>query len=153
MAAGRAKSFALKRKRITEMTAKVGSISVTPAVWLSPYADIGDCQYVDGDLDEIEIRALHSRVVYAGSLCCHHQVPFQDLTVDVIAAVERDARKNGRKRRTLLPKPSAKKVVVRKKVVPVTRVGPPLTAVVAEMFPKSREGRPLLEVVSSLFDS
>lgn len=182
MAAGRARSLHNKKKRDFSLATNPSSITPSPAVWLSPHIPIGDCQYVNGELDEVMLRALRDRVVYADHLCCHHEPPFQDVTIEVIAATERCARKNGFPRRhglgvVKLPPvaaPKPKLVVIkgsmseeewraarvaereRKLVAEVAtraRKGAPLLEVVAEMFPVSREGRPLLEVVSALFDS
>lgn len=73
------------------------SIDITPAAWASARTEIGDCEFVDDGLDPILLRALHDRVVYAGSVTCHHSVPFQDLAIAAIAAAVRsDPSRNGR---------------------------------------------------------
>jgi hypothetical protein len=68
------------------------AIDFTPAVWMSPLAHVGDCQYVEYGLDEVLVRALHNRVVYADRLG-HHEPCFQEITVDVLAAVDKACRK------------------------------------------------------------
>lgn len=68
-------------------------IDTTPAVWKSAYAHVGDCEYLDDSLDEVFMRSLQSRVVYAHSVCGCHEPPFQDVTLAVIAATEVHGRK------------------------------------------------------------
>lgn len=120
---------------------RLGNIDVSPAVWRSVSADIGDCEFVDEELDDVLLRALHERVVYASSACCHHAAPLQDITIGVIAAVDRTARKGGVPLRKL-PRRSK----------PLEREGEGLLSVVAAMFPESREGKYLTEVVHDMFE-
>jgi hypothetical protein len=134
-----------------------GVIDISPAAFRSVYDDVADCEYVDDGLDDCLLRALDGGVVYAGTPYMHRETAFQDITIDVLAAVERDARKNGRRRRMRLPgtplkEVKTKKLVARPSPTPLIRAGTPLTAVVAEMF-SARAGKPLLEVVSEMFDS
>jgi len=129
-------------------------VDISPAAFRSIRDHIGDCEYMSDGVDEEIIHALERGVVYASSACGHHEPPFQELTIEVIAAVERAARKNGyRKRRlpgTPLKEVKTKKLIPRR--TPLIRAGKPLTAVVEEMFPAGA-GRPLLAVVSEMFDS
>lgn len=147
------------------MAAAHASISVTPAVWKSAHTEVGDCQYVDDGLDPVLLRALHDRVVYASSACCHHESALQEITIDVLSAVERGARRQGKGPRPLvLPKPrpfiipKPKIVVLRGNLdewraikAAATRIGMPLLDVVAEMFPMRKEGKSLIEVVDEMF--
>jgi len=130
------------------------AIDISPAAFRSALADIGDYAYVENGCDDDLMHALERGVVYASSACGHHEPPFQELTIAVLAAVERDARKNGyRKRR--LPGTPLKEVKTKKLIprpTPLIRAGKPLTAVVEEMF-SAGAGRPLLAVVSEMFDS
>ena len=83
---------------------------ISPAAWKSAHADIGDCEYVDDGLDEVFLRALRERVVYAQTLASHKEPPFQDVTIRTIAEVERYARKKEQSgpdpRKPSLPLPS-----------------------------------------------
>lgn len=145
-----------------------GGIETTPAAWRPATQYIGDCEFVNDNLDEVMIRALHERVVYAGSACCHHETPFQDITIKTLAEIERTAQKYKipRKRTPeprvfIVPRPKlivikewpAVKAALKRRAIFKERAGASLTAVVAEMFPEIREGKYLTEVVSDLFDS
>lgn len=68
-------------------------LDTTPAVWSKATHHIGEYEYVDNGLDEIMLRALRERVVYAQSVCCHREAPLQELTIETIAAVEKHHRK------------------------------------------------------------
>ena len=144
------------------------SIDTTPAAWRPATQYIRDYEYVDGNLDDDYMRALPERVVYAGSACCHHESPFQDITIKTLAATELAARKYKIPRRPtpkprvfIVPRPRivvikewpAVKAALERRAKFTERVGTSLTAVVAEMFPEIREGKYLTEVVSELFDS
>lgn len=204
------------------------TVEASPAAWVPVSTDIGDCLYVTDPLDDALIRAVHDRVVYASRPWTHSCPPFQDVTIDVIAAVERSCMKREKNdvdlRKRSLPRPSVKhfsKSVIterqitvirliaaglsetqigyqlgisprtvkmhcdvlreklevatrreiplayrmrtgkdpfahlekRETVVPLERIGPPLTAVVDEMFTTSVVGKSLLDVVSEMFDS
>lgn len=136
-------------------------VDASPAIWLQVTADIGDYQYVEDGLDECLLRAVHDRVVYASRAGCHHEPAFQDITIGLVAAAERTARKYKIKRSTIPAAPAerhrclptAQEVVraLERKSTPTAREGTPLVEVVEQLF--AREGKPLLEVVSELFDS
>lgn len=119
---------------------EAASIDTSKAAWLPAGHYVSEYQYVEDGLDEVLLRALRERVVYASS-GCHREPPFQDITTDVLAATERYARKNGIPPRKM-PRPTKTKVVVRKialvpapvPVAHVTRVGKGLLEVVSEMF-------------------
>lgn len=73
------------------------SIDVTPAAWAAVTQHIGDCQFIEDGLDPILMRALHERVIYAGSVTCHREAPFEDIAIAAIAAAVRsDPSSNGR---------------------------------------------------------
>ena len=100
--AGGIRANARKRKRMAELAAGTRGLSfeparavmdASPAAWLSSRVEVGDSQYVDDGLDEVLLRALHERVVYGGSCCCHHEPVFQDVTLAVIAGAEVEFRK------------------------------------------------------------
>jgi len=134
-------------------TQNVG-VDISPAAFRSALVHVDDCAYVENGCDDDLIHALERGVVYASSVCGHHESPFQELTIEVLAAVERNARKNGARKRRLpgtpLKEVKTKKLIPRR--TPLIRAGKPLTAVVEEMFPAGA-GRPLLAVVSEMFDS
>lgn len=169
--AGRIRAGLLRKKRAAEVSSgrnlggglnqdgdpRRAHISVSPAVWFPVNHHIGDCQYVDDGLDEVMLRALDERVVYGGSVCCHYDPPFQDITIALIAGADRQARKNGIPIRTeRLPKPvppAAPRRVIKRPPPAAHKEGLPLLSVVAEMFPEAAEGRPLSEVISELHHS
>jgi hypothetical protein len=171
-----------KRKLEVAMAAKASIIDITPGAWKSALEHVGDSQYVDCELDEVCLRALHDRVLYADRLG-YHEPPFQDLTIDLLAAVEKQYRKNGKRvpsgvPRSLRPErpifPTVKKVgPFPRKITPALEaradayekefraVGKARAAVKREGKPLTavvaemfpRVGKPLTEVVSDLFDS
>ena len=68
-------------------------IDTSPAAWRDAQYYVGDSEYVDDGLDECLLRALQKGLVYAHSVSCHHEPPFQDVTINVIAAAERQGMK------------------------------------------------------------
>lgn len=64
-------------------------LDVSPAVWRSAHADIGEHEYVDYGLDEIELRALNNRVLYAQRVCCHRDFPFREVSERILSAAVR----------------------------------------------------------------
>lgn len=124
------------------------AINFSPAVWRPITDHVGDCEYVDGDLDEVLMRALHERVVYAQSLDCHHEPLFKDITYSLLTGVEKEFRKNGRRRK--MPKPPLP-TVTKKVPVPVAMLADPRKVVTISKKTGYREGRPLLAVVEELF--
>ena len=102
------------------MAGGVGIVDISPAAWLSAEYYVGDCEYIDGDLDEGCLRAAHDRVLYADRLG-YHEPPFQDLTIDLLAAVEKTYRKNAKRPHTGLPKPLRPE---RPPIATIKKVGP-----------------------------
>lgn len=167
-------------------TDKPGSgIAISPAAWVSSRRFVDDFAYVPNGCDEHLLHDLDTRVVYADRLG-YHEPPLQDLTIDLLAAIEKQYRKNGKRAARGIPRalrPERPPITTIKKVgpfpqkitpalearadayekefravgkaraaaLPLKREGPPLTAVVSEMF-SERRGKPLSEVVSDLFD-
>lgn len=73
------------------------TLDVSPAAWMPANKHVGDCEYMDDGLDDLLVRAVHDRVVYAGSVTCHHSTPFEDIAIATIAAAVRaDPRRNGK---------------------------------------------------------
>lgn len=144
-----------RKDQLHELASKKSLFNHTPALYASVYKDIPDYAYVNGyDLDECYLRALREGVVYVCTSDGHQEHALEELTITVLAAVERDARKHKRHLKVMPPPiPVAERKKVRKKVVPASRTGTPLLSVVGEMFSEETAGKPLIEVVSSLFDS
>ncbi len=107
-------------------------LDVSPAVWLATKTHVGECEYVDEELDDVLLRALRERVVYAQSACTHHEPCFQDVTLATLAAVDKQFRKNGKRMSRGLLKNLPSKP--RKKKTTGYREGRPLTEVVAELM-------------------
>lgn len=80
-------------------------VDTSPAVWWGLYAPVGDYEFVEGGLDEIEMRALKDRVVYAHNVCHIKEPPFHDIAIRALAAAchtsvaEADDRYTKRKRK------------------------------------------------------
>lgn len=133
-------------------------IDFTPAVWRRITDHVGDCEYVDEELDDVLLRALRERVVYAQSACTHHEPCFQDVTTDVLAAVDKEFRKNGKRAsRGLLKNMPTQKPKPKKKIpetIPayIKRKNPDLYREMSKTKESIgyREGRPLTEVVAEL---
>lgn len=126
------------------------AINFSPAVWRRITDHVGDCEYVDGDLDEVLMRALHERVVYAQPLG-HHEPLFSDITYSLLTGVEKQFRKNGR--RSKVPKPALPTITKKKVPVPIAMLADPRKVVAISKKTGYREGRPLLAVVEELFTS
>lgn len=129
-------------------------VDTTPAVWMSALQHVGDCQYVDDGVDEVLLRALNSRVVYAGSCCCHHEMPFEDLTITAIAAVEKQYQKKKRDYSLVPPIPKGLLKPFRKPVTEMTLDeirAAHKQAAAKERTATYREGRSLTEVVAEMF--
>lgn len=69
-------------------------IYTSPGAWHEARVFVDDFDYVEGHgIDDCLVRRLQQGVVYAGSVTCHHETPFQDLTIEIVAATERFHRK------------------------------------------------------------
>lgn len=96
-------------------------VDTSPAVWWSIRAHVGDYEFVDGELDEIELRALRDRVVYAHNVCHVKEPPFHDIAVRALAAAchssvaEGDNRYTKRKRKSDIKKVAIDKMVFTKR--------------------------------------
>lgn len=143
---------------------QAGSQFASPAMWLSLHYPVDDYQFIDElhdgpcALDEIEIRALNSRVVYAHRCGVEREGPFEQAAIALIAGAVRQAQKDRRPPRpefnlSVLRKPEPPKRIVKKIARPAARVGVSLTTVVKEMFGESAEskGVSLLDVVAEMF--
>lgn len=145
---------------------QAGFQNASPAMWLPLNYRVDDYQYVDYindgpcELDEIEIRALNSRVVYAHRCGIEREGPFEEAAIRLIAGAVRQAQKDRRPPRpefdlSVLQKPKPPKRIVKKIARPAERVGVSLTTVVKEMFGESTAstGKPLLDVVAEMFST
>lgn len=115
LAAGRSMGTGLHLAGLPVQT----QMDISPAAFLSAFTDVGDSQYIHDGVDESLLRALNNGVVYGSSVGHCHECPFQDITIEVIAKVERLARRNGVPMRPhilpkRLPKPVRKEVIVAK---------------------------------------
>lgn len=85
-------------------------VDTSPAVWWSIRSHVGDYEFVDGGLDEIELRALKDKVVYAHNVCHVKEPPFHDISIRALAAAchssvaEADDRYTKRKRKSDIKK-------------------------------------------------
>lgn len=157
VAAGK-RAYAKRRKTSHDLSSGPGQ---SPAAWLPTQAHVGDCQYLDDGADEILIRAVHNRLVYAHSLTGHRVPAFSDIVTRTLAAATLANCTVNEKTRTLTKRvrksgdPRSMPTGALKSTghkPPVISVGRSLVDIVAEArLTGHRTGRPLTDVVRELF--